>query len=225
VSEREEVIGYLKDNGYERKICVKCGKVFWTIDHARETCGEVPCDPYSFIGNPPTSRKYSLEEMREEFLSFFERNGHKRVKRYPIVARWREDVYLVNASIYDFQPHVTSGKVPPPGNPLVVSQPCIRTVDLDNVGKTGRHLSVFEMGGAKSFNFPGKEIYWKGKAIEYSVEFLTHLGVKREEIVFKENRGLAAGMQVHQSRSWSGDLRLQRSFSWTWWKLLMVKRR
>ena len=193
MSEREEVIGYLRDNGYERKICVKCGKVFWTIDHARQTCGEVPCDPYSFIGNPPTSRKYSLEEMREEFLSFFERNGHKRVKRYPIVARWREDVYLVNASIYDFQPHVTSGKVPPPGNPLVVSQPCIRTVDLDNVGKTGRHLSVFEMGGAKSFNFPGKEIYWKDKAIEYSVDFLMHLGVKRDEIVFKEKPWAGGG--------------------------------
>ncbi|MEM0134605.1 MAG: alanine--tRNA ligase [Thermoplasmatales archaeon] len=193
MSEKEEVIGYLKDNGYEKKTCAICGKIFWTLDHGRKTCGEIPCDPYSFIGNPPTNRKFTLEEMREEFLSFFEKNGHKRVKRYPIVARWREDVYLVNASIYDFQPHVTSGKVPPPGNPLVVSQPCIRTVDLDNVGKTGRHLSVFEMGGAKSFNFPGKEIYWKDKAIEYAVEFLLHLGVKREEIIFKEKPWAGGG--------------------------------
>lgn len=193
MSEREEVIGYLKNNRYEKKICINCGKTFWTLDAERKTCGEVPCDPYSFIGNPPTSRKYSLEEMREEFLSFFEKLGHKRVKRYPIVARWREDVYLVNASIYDFQPHVTSGKVPPPGNPLVVSQPCIRTVDLDNVGKTGRHLSVFEMGGAKSFNFPGKEIYWKDKAIELAVKFLQHLGVKKEEVVFKEKPWAGGG--------------------------------
>ncbi len=193
MSEREEVIGYFTRNGYERRICQICGKAFWTIDPSRKTCGEIPCDPYSFIGNPPTARKYSLEEMREEFLSYFEHLGHKRVKRYPIVARWREDVYLVNASIYDFQPHVTSGKVPPPGNPLVVSQPCIRTVDLDNVGKTGRHLSVFEMGGAKSFNFPGKEIYWKDKAVELSVKFLEHLGVKREEIVFKEKPWAGGG--------------------------------
>ena len=189
----EEAIKYLKDNDYQRKTCTRCGKVFWTLDKKRETCGEVPCDPYSFIGNPPTSKKYSLEEMREEFLSFFEKQGHKRIKRYPIVARWREDVYLVNASIYDFQPHVTSGKVPPPGNPLVVSQPCIRTVDLDNVGKTGRHLSVFEMGGAKSFNFPGKEVYWKDKTVELSVKFLQNLGVKKEEIVFKEKPWAGGG--------------------------------
>jgi alanyl-tRNA synthetase len=193
VSEREEVIGYFVQNGYRRKTCVHCGKIFWTIDPKRNTCGEIPCDPYSFIGNPPTSKKYSLQQMREEFLSFFEALDHKRVKRYPIVARWREDVYLVNASIYDFQPHVTSGKVPPPGNPLVVSQPCIRTVDLDNVGKTGRHLSVFEMGGAKAFNFPGKEIYWKDKAIELAVKFLEHLGVNKEEIVFKEKPWAGGG--------------------------------
>ncbi|MGC8574599.1 MAG: alanine--tRNA ligase [Thermoplasmata archaeon] len=182
----EEPLKFFLENGYEKKKCPKCGAYFWTIDKDRITCGEAPCDPYSFILNPPTERKYSLEEMREEFLSFFEREGHKRIKRYPIVARWREDVYLVNASIYDFQPHVTSGKVPPPGNPLVISQPCIRTVDLDNVGKTGRHLSVFEMGGAKSFNFPGKEIYWKDKAVEYSRKFLEHLGVNPIEITYKE---------------------------------------
>ncbi|MGC8645503.1 MAG: alanine--tRNA ligase [Thermoplasmata archaeon] len=189
----EYALPFLLENGYRRKECVKCGKPFWTVDPGRETCGEVPCDPYTFIGNPPTKRKFSLEEMREEFLSFFENKGHKRIRRYPIVARWREDVYLVNASIYDFQPHVTSGKVPPPGNPLVVSQPCIRTVDLDNVGKTGRHLSVFEMGGAKAFNFPGKEVYWKDRAVELSLEFLSHLGVDRKEIVLKEKPWAGGG--------------------------------
>ena len=189
----EYALPFLLKNGYERKTCVKCGSPFWTIDKSRNTCGEVPCDPYTFIGNPPTSRKYSLEEMREEFLSFFEGKGHKRIKRYPIVARWRDDVYLVNASIYDFQPHVTSGRVPPPGNPLVVSQPCIRTVDLDNVGRTGRHLSVFEMGGAKAFNFPGKEVYWKDRAVELALEFLSHLGVNREEVVFKEKPWAGGG--------------------------------
>jgi alanyl-tRNA synthetase len=193
VSVQEESIDYFVENGYERKRCEKCGRAFWTIDSKRKTCGEPPCDPYSFIGNSPINRRYTLEEMREEFLSFFEERGHFRVRRYPIVARWRDDVYLVNASIYDFQPHVTSGKVPPPGNPLVISQPCIRTVDLDNVGKTGRHLSVFEMGGAKSFNFPGKEVYWKSTAIELAVKFLEHLGVKREEIVFKEKPWAGGG--------------------------------
>lgn len=193
MSPEEESISYLVDNNYEKKECIKCGRIFWTLEEGRETCGEPPCDPYSFIGNTPTSRQYSLEEMREEFLSFFEVEKHARVKRYPIVARWREDVYLVNASIYDFQPHVTSGRVPPPANPLVISQPCIRTVDIDNVGKTGRHLSVFEMGGAKAFNLPGKEIYWKSKTVELSVKFLAQLGIEEREITFKEKPWAGGG--------------------------------
>lgn len=193
MSEREEEIAYLRDNNYHRKTCERCGSVFWTLDAGRKTCGEIPCEPYSFINSPPTSRRYTLQEMREEFLSFFEKLDHKRIGRYPIVARWREDVYLVNASIYDFQPHVTSGKVPPPANPLVISQPCIRTVDIDSVGKTGRHLSVFEMGGAKAFNFPGREVYWKDRTIELAIEFLDHLGVKRRDVVFKEKPWAGGG--------------------------------
>ncbi len=192
-SSEENNIQFLMENGFEKKQCIKCGAIFWTNDKERKTCGEAPCDPYSFLNNPPTKKKYTLEEMREEFLSFFEKNGHKRIKRYPIVARWRDDVFLVNASIYDFQPHVTSGKVPPPGNPLVISQPCIRTVDLDNVGKTGRHLSVFEMGGAKSFNFPGQFIYWKDDAVKYAIQFLNHLGVQTKEITFKDKPWFGGG--------------------------------
>lgn len=186
-------IQFLIENGFEKKKCIKCGALFWTKDKYRNTCGEAPCDPYSFLNNPPTKRKYTLEEMREEFLSFFESRNHKRIKRYPIVARWREDVFLVNASIYDFQPHVTSGKVPPPGNPLVISQPCIRTVDLDNVGKTGRHLSVFEMGGAKSFNFPNQFVYWKDDAVRLAIEFLNHLGVETKDITFKDKPWYGGG--------------------------------
>ena len=186
-------IQFLIDSGFEKKKCVKCGALFWTKDKDRNTCGEAPCDPYSFLNKPPTKRKYTLEEMREEFLSFFESRNHKRIKRYPIVARWREDVFLVNASIYDFQPHVTSGKVPPPGNPLVISQPCIRTVDLDNVGKTGRHLSVFEMGGAKSFNFPNQFVYWKDDAVRLAIEFLNHLGVETKDITFKDKPWYGGG--------------------------------
>ena len=57
------------------------------------------------------------------FLSFFEKNGHTRIKPYPVVARWRKDIYLTHASIIDFQPYVTEGISPPPANPLVISQP------------------------------------------------------------------------------------------------------
>jgi len=126
--------------------------------------------------------------MREAFLSFFERHGHERVKPYPVVARWRDDLYLTHASIIDFQPYVTNGIVPPPANPLVISQPCIRLVDVDNVGPTfGRHLTIFEMGGHHAFNYPDREVYWKDETVRYHHEFVTKdLGVRSEDVVYKE---------------------------------------
>jgi len=127
--------------------------------------------------------------MREAFLSFFERHGHERIKPYPVVSRWRDDLYFTSASIVDFQPYVTNGVVPPPANPLVISQPCIRFVDVDNVGPTfGRHITIFEMGGHHAFNYLDKEIYWKDGTVRYHHEFVTQdLGVKSEEVVYKED--------------------------------------
>jgi len=127
--------------------------------------------------------------MREAFLSFFEKRGHERIKPYPVVARWRDDLYLTSASIVDFQPYVTNGIVPPPANPLVISQPCIRLVDIDNVGPTfGRHLTMFEMGGHHAFNYPDKEVYWKDQTVRYHHEFVTEdLGVNSEEVIYKED--------------------------------------
>ncbi|MFB6094771.1 MAG: alanine--tRNA ligase-related protein, partial [Halanaeroarchaeum sp.] len=135
---------YFEEEGFERKQCTQCGAHFWTRDESRETCGEPPCDDYEFIDDPGFPESYSLEEMRERFLSYFEERGHERVDPYPVAAnRWRDDVLLTQASIYDFQPLVTSGEAPPPANPLTVSQPCIRMQDIDNVGKTGRHTMAF----------------------------------------------------------------------------------
>jgi len=127
--------------------------------------------------------------MREAFLSFFEKHEHTRIKPYPVVARWRDDLYFTNASIIDFQPYVTNGITPPPANPLVISQPCIRFVDVDNVGPTfGRHLTIFEMGGHHAFNYPDKEVYWKDQTVRYHHEFVTkELGVKSEEVIYKED--------------------------------------
>ena len=126
--------------------------------------------------------------MREAFLSFFEKQGHARIKPYPVVARWRDDIYLTHASIIDFQPYVTEGIAPPPANPLVISQPCIRMVDIANTGPTfGRHGTIFEMGGAHAFNYPDKELYWKDQTVRYHHDWVTKdLGVKPEEIVYKE---------------------------------------
>jgi alanyl-tRNA synthetase len=151
-SEDEYKLDFFADEGFHRKKCEKCGKFFWTRDEARKTCGDPPCDPYTFIGAPVFSREHGLDEMREHYLSYFQARGHARIARYPVVARWRDDIYLTIASIADFQPFVTSGQVPPPANPLTISQPCIRLDDLDSVGRSGRHLTTFEMMAHHVFN-------------------------------------------------------------------------
>ncbi|MEM0493267.1 MAG: alanine--tRNA ligase-related protein, partial [Candidatus Thermoplasmatota archaeon] len=119
---------FFHDNGFIRKKCKSCGDYFWTLDDRAVYCGDQPCVPFTFIGKPLGYKRLSLDEVRWSFISFFEENGHRRVHypdtgdRCPVVARWREDIYLTIASIADFQPHVTSGVVPPPANPLVISQ-------------------------------------------------------------------------------------------------------
>ncbi|MGQ9759738.1 MAG: alanine--tRNA ligase [Candidatus Methanomethylicaceae archaeon] len=180
---------FFLDNGFTRKECKLCKRNFWTLDPDRDICGDSPCAPYSFINHPPTRRPFNIKEMREAFLSFFEERGHTRVRRYPVVARWREDIFLTIASIACFQPHVTSGEVPPPFNPLTISQPCIRMNDLDNVGKTGgRHLTIFEMMAHHAFSSDEREIYWKEDTVAYHHEFLTNdLGIPGEEITYIEH--------------------------------------
>jgi len=189
--EEEYHLPFFDEYGYVRKLCPKCGEYFWTQNPDQRLCGESTvegCAEYTFIGNPPTRRSYSLREMREAFLSFFEKRGHKRIKPYLIVARWRDDLYFTNASIIDFQPYVTEGMIPPPANPLVISQPCVRFPDVENVGPTfGRHLTIFEMGGHHAFNYPDEKIYWKDETVRYHHEFVTkELGVKSEEVIYKE---------------------------------------
>ncbi|MEM1606675.1 MAG: alanine--tRNA ligase [Candidatus Bathyarchaeia archaeon] len=189
--EDEYRLPFFLENGYLRKRCSRCGDFFWTLNPDQVLCGEsntYGCAEYTFIGEPPTNRAYTLAEMRELFLSFFEERGHKRIAPYPIVARWRDDLYFTNASIIDFQPYVTEGIIPPPANPLVISQPCVRFPDLENVGPTfGRHLTIFEMGGHHAFNYPDKEVYWKDETVRFHHEFVTKaLGIKPEYIVYKE---------------------------------------
>lgn len=191
--EEEYKIDYFFENGFTRKKCLKCGKHFWTRDSNKETCGDAPCDPYTFIGNPVFGKEYNLDTMREEFLSFFESKDHTRIERYPVIARWREDIYLTIASIADFQPYVTSGLVPPPANPLTISQPCIRLDDLDSVGRSGRHLTNFEMMAHHAFNNPEEEIYWKNETVEYCDNLLKKLGVNPEKVTYKEEPWAGGG--------------------------------
>jgi alanyl-tRNA synthetase len=190
--ESEYHVSLFDEEDYVRKKCPKCGEYYWTQNPDQRTCGESThhgCATLSFINDSPMSKGQSLSEMRETFLSFFEWRKHERIKPYPVVSRWRDDLYFTSASIVDFQPYVTDGVVPPPANPLVISQPCIRFVDVDNVGPTfGRHMTVFEMGGHHAFNYPKKEVYWKDDTVRYHHELLTRdLGVKSDEIIYKED--------------------------------------
>ncbi len=177
---------FFKDNHFHRQVCPKCGRAFWSQGDW-ETCGEPPCEEYTFIGNSPMKKAYSNHEMREEYLSFFEEHGHGRVRRYPIVARWRDDVFFTQASIYDFQPWVIAEVIEPPHNPLTISQTCVRFNDIDNVGKTGRHFTFFEMCAHHVFNKPGKEIYFKDRTVELCHLFLTErLGVDPKKVRYIE---------------------------------------
>ena len=191
--EDEYQLDFFKNNGFVRKQCQTCGKFFWTRDLDRNTCGDAPCDPYSFIGSPVFSREFDISKMREYYLSFFEARGHKRINRYPVIARWRDDIYLTIASIADFQPFVTSGQVPPPANPLTISQPCIRLNDLDSVGRSGRHLTNFEMMAHHAFNKRDHEIYWKEHTIELCDELLNSLKVDPLAVTYKEEPWAGGG--------------------------------
>ncbi|MFC7134654.1 MULTISPECIES: alanine--tRNA ligase [Salinibaculum] len=201
--EEEYQLDYFDENGFHRLTCESCGAHFWTRDETRSTCGEPPCDTYEFIDNPGFDEAYTLEEMREAFLSYFEERDHTRVDPYPVAAnRWRDDVLLTQASIYDFQPLVTSGETPPPANPLCISQPCIRMQDIDNVGKTGRHTMAFEMMAHHAFNaredvedeyaYEG-EVYWKDKTVQYCDELLEELGADLDEVTYIEDPWVGGG--------------------------------
>jgi alanyl-tRNA synthetase len=190
--EEEYQLEYFKTQGLTRRICKWCGSAFWTRNSSRESCGDAPCEPYAFIGKP-VFNTHTLDSMREAYLSFFEKHGHTRVERYPVVARWRDDIYLTIASIADFQPFVTGGIVPPPANPLTISQPCIRLNDLDSVGRSGRHLTTFEMMAHHAFNTPSEEIYWKDRTVELCDQFIASIGGDITKVTYKEHPWIGGG--------------------------------
>tara|TARA_B100001741_G_scaffold290554_1_gene270119 strand:+ start:348 stop:3062 length:2715 start_codon:yes stop_codon:yes gene_type:complete len=185
-------LNFFKESGFTRQTCTKCKCYFWsTIE--RDLCGDAPCVEYSFIGKPLFPKPMNLDEAREAFLSFFEKNEHERIDRASVVARWRNDIYLSIASIAVFQPHVTSGSSKPPANPLTISQPCIRLNDLESVGRSGRHLTTFEMMAHHAFNNEQETYYWQDDTVRYCHEFYTGLGLDGSEITYKENPWVGGG--------------------------------
>jgi alanyl-tRNA synthetase len=186
-SDRYYKVKLFEEQGFVRKACSKCGRFFWTLDSGRDMCPEDADDTYSFIGDPPTTKRFDYTEAWKQVEEFFVKNGHTSVSRYPVVCRWRDDLYFTIASIVDFQ-RVMGSKVvfEFPANPLVVPQTCLRFKDLENVGVTGRHFSSFCMIGQHSI--PDSNGYWKDECIDLDFRLLTEqFGIKKEEVVFVED--------------------------------------
>ncbi len=176
-----------QEQGFVRKSCSKCGRFFWTLDAGRELCPDDGTDTYSFIGEPPTTKRFDYTQAWKQVEEFFVKNNHTSVSRYPVVCRWRDDLYFTIASIVDFQ-RVMGSKVvfEFPANPLVVPQTCLRFKDLENVGVTGRHFSSFCMIGQHSV--PNNQGYWKDECVDLDYRLLTdQFGIKKEEVVFVED--------------------------------------
>ncbi len=180
-------VGVFKEKGFARKSCVSCGVSFWTLDEKRIKCGNPPCENYGFIGKK-MAKKRNYVKTWAEFEKFFTEHGHTSIPRYPVIDRWRPDLFFTIASIQDFQ-RLDRGKMTfvYPSNPLVVPQVCLRFPDIPSVGLSGRHMTSFIMSGQHAFNYP-KEGYFKDKCIELNYEFLTkNMGVKPKDLVYIED--------------------------------------
>ena len=177
----------LREKGFHRGQCSNCGLYFWSSDEDREICGEPECgDGYTFINDSPTEEELTHTESWELFEAFMEDRGYTSIDRYPVVARWRDDVEFTGASIYCFQPYVVSGEAEPPADELIIPQPSLRFNDVDNVGITGRHYTNFTMIGQTCFQPPEK--YDQDRYFRDMFEFtIEELGIPEEKLILHED--------------------------------------
>ena len=120
---------------------------------------------------------YGENELRRMYLEFFESKGHLAMKSFSLVPHNDNSLLLINAGMAPLKPYFTGQEIPPRRR-VTTCQKCIRTGDIENVGKTARHLTFFEMLGNFSFGD-----YFKHEAIPWSWEFLTQvLGLEEDRL-------------------------------------------
>ncbi|PIO06557.1 alanine--tRNA ligase [Candidatus Micrarchaeota archaeon CG08_land_8_20_14_0_20_59_11] len=169
--------------GFSRFTCKKCGKGYWALEEGQD-CGDSAHREYSFFREKPRVMGYA--DFWKKFADFWKKNGHSVIPRYPVLSRWRDDLYFTIASIVDFQ-RLEAGRIvfEYPENPLMVPQICLRFPDIANIGVTGRHLSSFMMAGQHSF---GRNGYWREKCIELNYGCLRDvLGIDRKKLTYTED--------------------------------------
>ncbi len=114
-------------------------------------------------------QKYGVNELRRMFLDFFESKGHLAMKSFSLVPHNDNSLLLINSGMAPLKPYFTGQEIPPRRR-VCTCQKCIRTGDIENIGKTARHGTFFEMLGNFSFGD-----YFKTEAIHWSWEFLTEV--------------------------------------------------
>lgn len=119
-----------------------------------------------------------LNELREKYLSFFESKGHLRLPSFSLVPQGDKSILLINAGMTPMKKYFT-GEVTPPRKRVTTCQKCIRTPDIENVGKTARHGTYFEMLGNFSFGD-----YFKHEATAWAWEFFTKVLEIPEELLY-----------------------------------------
>ena len=123
-----------------------------------------------------SNKPYGVNELREKFLAFFESKGHLRLPSFSLIPQNDASLLLINSGMAPMKPYFT-GEVEPPRRRVCTCQKCIRTGDIENIGKTARHGTYFEMLGNFSFGD-----YFKREAIGWTWEFLT------KEVGLEESR-------------------------------------